>query len=65
MPRTPETHAKLHVVLDSWATLDERAMVEEALAGLLWRDFLCPSYRPPKRWPTPVGEPGWGVDGAR
>lgn len=65
MPRTPETHAKLRVVLDAWAALDERAMVEEALAGLLWRDFLCPSYRPPKRWPTPAGEPGWGVDGAR
>lgn len=62
MPRSPETHAKLHVVLDAWGELDVDAMVGEALAGLSWIDFRCPSYRPPKRWPTPAGEPGWSVE---
>lgn len=62
MPRSPETHAKLQVVLDAWAELDVDAMLEDALAHLSWRDYKCPSYRPPKRWPTPIGEPGWGVE---
>lgn len=62
MPRSPETHAKLPVVLDAWAELDVDTMVDEALAQLSWVDFRCPSYRPPKRWPTPAGEPGWSAE---
>lgn len=62
MPRTPETHAKLPVVLKAWEALDEEKLVERSLAALSWRDFRCPAYRPPKRWPTPAGEPGWSVE---
>jgi len=61
MPRNPETHAKLPAVLDAWRGLDTERMVGDALAALEWLDFRCPSYRPPKAWPTPAGEPGWSA----
>ena len=61
MPRNPETHAKLGDVLAAWQVLDVERMVDDALTGLSWRDFACPSYRPPKRWPTPRGEHGWSA----
>jgi len=61
MPRNPETHAKLPVVLDAWRGLDVDRMVADALGSLEWFDYLCPSYRPPKAWPTPAGEPGWSA----
>ena len=52
MPRNPETHAKLHVVLAAWEALDVDRMVEDALAGMEWIDFASPGYRPPSRWKT-------------
>lgn len=64
MPRTPETHAKLGVVLDAWALLPVERMVDDALAHLSWIDFKCLSYRPPRCWPTPAGERGWGIERA-
>ena len=54
MPRTPETHAKLHVVLEAWDALEHERMVDDALASLTWRDFGARGYRPPKQWPTPA-----------
>ena len=56
MPRTPETHAKLHVVLEAWDALPHERMVQDALAGMNWRDFGARGYRPPKAWPTPAPE---------
>lgn len=52
MPRNPETHAKLSVVHAAWEQLDLDRMVADALAGISWRDYPCPSYRPPRRWPA-------------
>jgi len=54
MPRTPETHAKLHAVLDAWDALPHERMVDAALRSLTWRDFGARGYRPPKQWPTPA-----------
>jgi tRNA uracil 4-sulfurtransferase len=54
MPRTPETHAKLPEVLEAWGELDHERMVDDALAGITWRDFGGRGYRPPKLWPTPA-----------
>ena len=59
MPRNPETHAKMHAVLEAWSQLDVDRMVADALSGLSWRDFNCPAYRAPKHWRTPEGESGW------
>jgi thiamine biosynthesis protein ThiI len=61
MPRNPETHAKLADVLEAWSRLDTERMVDQSLRALEWLDFLCPAYRPPKRWPTPAGAPGWSA----
>ncbi|HET6351864.1 MAG TPA: tRNA uracil 4-sulfurtransferase ThiI [Coriobacteriia bacterium] len=61
MPRNPETHAKMHAVLDAWAMIDADRMVEDAIAGMSWLDFRCTSYRPPKPWPTPAGMVGYSV----
>jgi tRNA uracil 4-sulfurtransferase len=57
MPRTPETHARLDVVLEAWNQLDHERMVADAIAGMTWVDFVSRSYRPPKEWPTLVVEP--------
>ena len=56
MPRTPETHAKLPAVLAAWDSLPHERMVDDALAGMTWRDFGACGYRPPKQWPTPAPE---------
>jgi len=53
MPRTPETHAKLHAIRDAWGELDSERMVADAVASMTWVDFKSRSYRPPKEWPTP------------
>ncbi len=52
MPRTPETHAKLHAVLEAWNALPHERMVADAIAAMTWRDFTSVSYRPPSQWPT-------------
>ena len=52
MPRTPETHARLDVVLAAWDELDHERMVADAIAGMTWVDFTASGYRPPKEWPT-------------
>lgn len=54
MPRTPETHARLDAVLEAWDALPHERMIDDALAGMTWRDFGGRGYRPPKRWPTPT-----------
>jgi thiamine biosynthesis protein ThiI len=61
MPRTPETHAKLHVVLQAWNQLDHERMVADAIEALEWTDLACPAYRPPRLWPTPAGQTGSSV----
>lgn len=61
MPRTPETHAKLPVVLKAWSEFDHERMVADAIESLEWLDFACPAYRPPRLWPTPAGQPGSSV----
>ena len=49
MPRRPETHARLSVVLEAWESFDHEAMVSELVESVEWRDFSqCPSYRAPK-----------------
>jgi thiamine biosynthesis protein ThiI len=50
MPRRPETHARLEPVLAAEEVLDTARMVDDALAGMAWQDYVSPSYRPPKRW---------------
>jgi tRNA uracil 4-sulfurtransferase len=54
MPRNPETHARLGPVRAAETALDVPRMVDDALAGMTWQDYHSPSYRPPKRWPTPI-----------
>lgn len=61
MPRTPETHARLGAVLEAWSVLDVDRMVADAVATLSWRDYPGTSYRSPKPWHTPTGQPGWDV----
>jgi thiamine biosynthesis protein ThiI len=61
MPRTPETHARLSAVLDAWSVLDIDRMVADAIATLSWRDYPGTSYRSPKPWHTPTGQPGWDI----
>ena len=58
MPRSPETHARLSVVLQAWDSIPHERMVEDALEALEWIDFRSPAYRPPGRWPTPAGASG-------
>jgi len=52
MPRSPETHARMHEVLAAWDALDHERMVADAIASLEWIDFVSPSYRAPKQWPA-------------
>ena len=49
MPRNPETHAKLPVVLKAEEELPLSEWIEEALAELEIHDYRCPSYRRPKQ----------------
>jgi tRNA uracil 4-sulfurtransferase len=58
MPRTPETHARLSTVLEAWDALPHERMVEDAVAGMEWRDFGGRGYRPPRLWPTAAGAQG-------
>jgi thiamine biosynthesis protein ThiI len=58
MPRTPETHARLSDVLKAWDALPNERMVGDAIAALGYRDFGGRGYRPPRVWPTAVGESG-------
>lgn len=49
MPRRPETHARMREVLSAWNSFDHKAMVDDLVAQVEYRDFnQCPSYRPPK-----------------
>ncbi len=61
MPRNPETHARLDVVLNAWEALPVERMVSDAIASLEWIDYRSPGYRPPRQWPTPVGASGSSV----
>lgn len=58
MPRTPETHARLDVVLAAWDALEHERMVNDAIDGMSWRDFGGRGYRPPRVWPTLPGAAG-------
>ncbi len=55
MPRTPETHATVRQVEAGEVDLDFERMVSDALEGLSWTDYPCPSYKAPKRWPVAEG----------
>lgn len=57
MPRTPETHSKLPVVIAAWDALPHERMVADALACLTWRDYGGRGYRPPKQWRHVLAEP--------
>ncbi len=49
MPRRPETHARMREVLSAWNSFDHKAMIDDLVAQVEYRDFnQCPSYRPPK-----------------
>jgi thiamine biosynthesis protein ThiI len=45
MPRNPETHAKLPVVLKAEQDLPIDTWIEEAMESLEVHDYRCPSYR--------------------
>ena len=46
MPRAPETHAKLPVVLEAEAALPVERWVEELVEAAEVRDYACPAYKP-------------------
>ena len=48
MPRNPETHAKLPVVMKAEEGLPIEAWIDEVMDSLEVHDYRCPSYRPPK-----------------
>jgi thiamine biosynthesis protein ThiI len=54
MPRTPETHAKLHAVLSADAVLDNERMVADALAQTEYREYACAAYKTPRRMPDDI-----------
>ncbi len=58
MPRRPETHATVEQVRSGEADLDLERMVADAVGGISWVDFACPSYRPPQAWPAMSTVPG-------
>ena len=49
MPRSPETHAKLPVVLEAESALPIERWIEEIVGTVEVRDYACPSYKPKKR----------------
>ncbi|BAK44600.1 tRNA uracil 4-sulfurtransferase ThiI [Eggerthella sp. YY7918] len=49
MPRAPETHAKLPVVLEAEAALPLEQWIPELVAAAEIRDYACPAYKPKKR----------------
>jgi thiamine biosynthesis protein ThiI len=54
MPRSPATRARVADVIAGEADLDTDRMVADALQSMTYRDFSCPSYRPPRTLPTGV-----------
>lgn len=48
MPRNPETHAKLPVVLKAEEDLPLDAWIDEIMQNLEVHDYRCPSYRKPR-----------------
>lgn len=55
MPRSPETHATVAEVTEAERSLDLESMVSSTLAKLVWSDYPCRAYRPPRRWPRGKG----------
>lgn len=51
MPRKPETHARLDVVLKSWELLDIDSYVEQCLEHIEYVDYQCREYKAPKLLP--------------
>ena len=49
MPRAPETHAKLPVVLKAESSLPIERWVDEIVDAAEIRDYACPAYRGKKR----------------
>lgn len=49
MPRSPETHAKLPVVLEAERALPLDQWIGEIVEGAEIRDYACPAYKPKKR----------------
>ena len=48
MPRKPETHARLDVVLKAWNVLDVDAYVEQCMNNLESIDYPCREYKVPR-----------------
>lgn len=48
MPRSPETHAKLPVVLEAESALPLEEWIEEIIDNVEVRDYACPGYKPKK-----------------
>ena len=48
MPKRPATHASVDEVVEGERELDVSRMVADAVSGMTYRDFKCPSYRVPK-----------------
>ena len=48
MPRSPETHARIADCEEAESQLPIDEWVEEILANLEYRDYPCPSYKPPR-----------------
>lgn len=46
MPRSPETHAKLEVVLEEESAFPIDEWIDEIVASADVRDYVCPSYKP-------------------
>ena len=49
MPRSPETHAKLPVVLEAESALPIERWVPEIADSAEVRDYACPAYKPKRR----------------
>ncbi|MFR1640009.1 MAG: hypothetical protein ACLSVD_13135 [Eggerthellaceae bacterium] len=49
MPRSPETHAKLPVVVEVESALPIERWVGEIADAAEARDYACPAYKPKKR----------------
>lgn len=60
MPRSPETHARIRDCEQAEAALPLTQWVDEILDAVEYRDYPCPSYRAPKRYPSPASD-GAGV----
>ncbi|MEA5020280.1 MAG: tRNA uracil 4-sulfurtransferase ThiI [Gordonibacter sp.] len=48
MPRSPETHAKLSVVLEAESALPLEKWIDEIIENIEVRDYVCPGYKPKK-----------------